>query len=166
MLPLLLAVALAAPWRHPVSFSPLAGWRTGASGTTRSTYVGRPRPATPPVESTAWAAKNVRYRDEATADPPNRTLARLPANGVIVWAVIFSPPQAGDKPIRLVLGRAKHFACCEGEQVVGGEYELTGSASDRAYSVIVRIYFGSRPSKELRADAQLALTQLRLPERR
>src|SRR5882672_8411834 len=81
VIPLLLALALA-PWTHPLSFRPLAGWQTGASGNTGSAYVG-PRPhATVPLESAAWIARNVRYRDEATADPPNKTLGHLPARGI------------------------------------------------------------------------------------
>ncbi len=111
-------------------------------------------------------AENVRYRDPATADPPNRTLAHLRSDGVIVWAVILAPAHAPDRPVSLLVGRAKHFPCCEREPVAGGEYELTGSGPDRAYSVIVRIYFGSRPTNKLRGDAQLALDHLRLPQRR
>jgi hypothetical protein len=90
-------------------------------------------------------ARNVRYRDRATADPPNKTLTSLPPNGMIVWAVIFNPAQSGAKPIRLNLSRAKHFACCEGASLAAGNYELTGSGPGSTYSVIVRIYFGSRP---------------------
>src|SRR5581483_6471564 len=71
-------------------FAPLHGWHTGASGTTRSLY----GPGTH-QESAAWIA-NVRYRDRATSDPPNETLAHLPPKGIVVWAVIYDsagPPR-------------------------------------------------------------------------
>ena len=45
-------------------------------------------------------AKNVSYRDKATADPPNATLSRLPENGLIVWAFIFNPGHPGDDPVQ------------------------------------------------------------------
>lgn len=161
--PFLAALALA-PWAHPLAFGALPGWEHAASGNTRSAYVGPPsNRAKTPVESSAWIAKNVRYRDDATADPPNKTLAHLPRNGVIVWAVIYNPADKGSKPIQLDLAKAKRFACCEGEYVAGGEYELGGSGPGRAYSVIVRIYFGSPSTSALRAEAQRALNRLLLP---
>jgi hypothetical protein len=156
MVTFLVALALA-PWTHPLAFAPLHGWQTGMSGNTRSAYVKTV------LESSAWIARNVRYRDDATADPPNKTLAHLPRNGVIVWAVISTSAQNGAKPIRLALGTAKRFACCEGAYVAGGEYELSGSGPGRGYYVIVRIYFGSRPTGALRAEAQRALDRLELP---
>lgn len=166
MIAFLLALTVA-PWAHPLSFRPVPGWQTGTSGNTRSVYVGHGSRATAPLESAAWIAKNVRYRDDATADPPNKTLAHLPSNGLIVWAVIYSPAENGQKPIRLDLGRARHLRCCDGPvSVAGGDYELTGYGPNRAYSVIVRIYFGSRPTRGLRAQAQRALNQLQLPSPR
>jgi hypothetical protein len=165
MLALLLSLAVA-PWAHPLAFGSVPGWQTGASGNTRSAYVGDSSPVPAPLESTAWIATNVRYRDHATADPPNKTLAHLPPNGIIVWAVIFNPPHARERPIRLTLGAARRFDCCEATYVAGGEYELTGSGRSGAYSVIVRIYFGSRPTARTRSQAQLALNQLELPARR
>jgi hypothetical protein len=161
VLALLLSLA-AAPWAQPLAFHPLAGWQTGASGNTRSAYVGLPARATVPLESTAWIARNVPYRDDATADPPNRTLAHLPRRGIIVWAVI-SNPVSGTKPLRLDLGNARHLACCEGERVAGGSYELAGYGPMRTYSAIIRIYFGSRPTKTMLAQAQRALNELKLP---
>lgn len=157
----LLAAAALAPWSSPLAFRPRPGWRTGASGNVPSLY-GR-SPARTPKASSAWIARNVRYRDKATADPPNKTLTYLPPGGVIVWAVIYQPASTPLRPIRLDLSKAKRFDCCEGAYVAGGEYELTGSGPGGAYSVIVRVYFGSRPTKALRADAQHALDHLRLP---
>jgi len=165
MIALFLALAVA-PWAHPLRFRPVPGWQTGASSNTHSVYVGHGTRVVAPLESTAWIARHVRYRDHATADPPNTTLARFPSDAVIVWAVIFNPAQTGEKPIRLDLRQARRFACCEAAYVAGGEYELTGSGPGRAYSVIVRIYFGSPPTSRLRAQAQLALNQLELPSPR
>jgi hypothetical protein len=163
VIPFLLALAFAAPWTHPLAFHPSPGWQTGASGTTRSAYVGPGPHATVPLESSAWTARNVRYRDEATADPPNETLAHLPARGIIVWAVIYAPASSG-RPIQLDLRRARHLACCDGPvRVAGGTYELAGYGPRRAYSMIVRVYFGSHPTPSGVAAAQLALNHLRLP---
>jgi hypothetical protein len=158
----LVAMTLA-PWLQPAAFRPLPGWQTGASGTTRSLYVGTGKHTLAPVESAAWIARNVRYRDDPTADPPNKTLLNLPSNAVIVWVAIFSPSLQDQPYIQLTLSRAKRFDCCEVAPVAGGVYELTGAGPGRAYSVIVRVYFGSRPTYALRAEARRALAQLRLP---
>jgi hypothetical protein len=45
-------------------------------------------------------------------------------------------------------------------------HTLGGNGGGRAYSSIVRIYFGSRPTRALRAEAQRALARLRLPQAR
>ena len=162
VIPLLVALGLA-PWAHPLSFRPVMGWQARASGNTHSAYVGAGPHATVPLESAAWIARNVRYRDEATADPPNKTLAHLPARGIIVWAVIYAPA-SDERPIRLDLRRARHLACCDGPvRVAGGMYELAGYGPRRTYSMIVRVYFGSRPTPSVVAAAQLALNRLRLP---
>jgi hypothetical protein len=159
----LLALALAAPWTRPLSFRPVPGWQTGVSGNTRSVYVAPGLHATVPLESAAWIARNVRYRDDATADPPNQTLAHLPARGIIVWAVIYAPASNG-RPIQLDLRQARHLACCDGPvRVAGGTYELAGYGPRRPYSMIIRVYFGARPTRSILAAAQLALNHLRLP---
>lgn len=82
---------------------------------------------------------------------------------MIVWAVIFQAGKVGRRPIRLDLRRTKHFACCEGQYVAGGLYELAGLGRRGAYSVIVRVYFGSRATRARRARAQRALDRLALP---
>ena len=165
MIELLAALALS-PWAHPLAFQPLAGWQTGASGNAPSEYVGSATRLRPPTESAAWIATRVRYRDKATADPPNATLAYLPRDGVIVWAVIFDSGWKGETPIQLDMARAKHVACCEATRVAGGEDELTGYGRGSRYSVIVRVYFGSKPTRALRAEAQRALDRLQLPASR
>jgi hypothetical protein len=158
VLEVLAAIALA-PWAHPLAFGPLRGWHRGASGTVASQYdPARERPK----ESTAWMARNVRYRSPATADPPNKTLAHLPRDGLIVWAVIYRGQPRGQKTIRLDLRRVRHLPCCDGQYVAGGVSELVGAGPGHAYSAIVRVYFGSRRSA-LRVQAQQALSRLRLP---
>ena len=162
MIPFFLALALA-PWTHPLSFGAATGWQTGASGNTRSAYVGPGPHASVPLESAAWIARNVRYIDEATADPPNKTLAHLSAHAIIVWAVIYAPRRTDDG-YGLICGGRRHLACCDGPvRVAGGMYELAGYGPRRAYSMIVRVYFGSRPTQNLVAAAELALDHLRLP---
>jgi len=161
MIALMLALAVA-PWSQPLSFEHAIGWQVGASGNTNSVYVGHTKSAGEPLESAAWMARGVRYRDPATADPPNKTLARLPKDAVIVWAVIYNPVEPGEKSIRLDFSAARRYACCEAARIPA-EYELTGSGPGNAYSVIVRIYFGSPANPRLRAEAQLALQHLRLP---
>ena len=161
MLALVAAVALA-PWAQPLRFRPLPGWQSGASGTIDSHYGPAPNIASP-KESTAWVATGVRYRDRATADPPNTTLSRLPRRAVVVFAVVYQSGRSDEKPIDLRLEHAKRYACCDGTYVAGGEYELDGAGPLTAYSVIVRIYFGSAPTRAMRAQAQLALSHLELP---
>jgi len=158
-----LAALFLAPWLHPLAFRPLAGWQTGASGTTRSEYSGSAARRRPPTESAAWIATRVHYTDKATADPPNRTLAHLPRDGVIVWAVIFDSGWKGEKRIQLDMAKATRFDCCEASRVAGGEYEVSGYGPGSRYSVIVRVYFGSKPTRALRAEAQRVLDRLQLP---
>ena len=160
MVELVAAVALA-PWAQPLRFRPLSGWQRGASGTLNSSYGPVPGIESP-KESTAWTARGVRYRDRPTADPPVATLARLPRQGVVVFAVIYQSAQRARR-IALRLDRAKRYPCCDGTYVAGGEYALAGAGPAAAYSVIVRVYFGSPPTRALRAQAQRALERLELP---
>jgi hypothetical protein len=157
----LVAAAALAPWAQPLRFRPLSGWQRGASGTLNSSYGSVPG-IDSPKESTAWTARGVRYRDRPTADPPVATLARLPRQGVVVFAVIYQSAQRARR-IALRLDRAKRYPCCDGTYVAGGEYALAGAGPAAAYSVIVRVYFGSPPTRALRAQAQRALERLELP---
>jgi hypothetical protein len=140
---------------------PAVGWYVGSSGTVTTAVMGRPTPT-----STAWAA-NVRYRDSATADPPRRTLARIPRKGIVVWASIQPPlmwPPDGRRTSRhLAIADAYRFQCCDGGDVVVSEWELYGWGPRHRYSVLVRIYFGSTPTKTMKAQAQRTLDGLRLP---
>jgi hypothetical protein len=156
MVALLAAVALA-PWAQPPRFRPLAGWTHGASGTFPSSHGPKGK------ESVAWAARGVRYRDRRTADPPTATLSRFPRGGIVVFAAVFEPPQRAERPIALQLDRATRYPCCDGTHVAGGEYGLTGAGRGGAYSVVVRVYFASPPTREMRREAQQALAHLVLP---
>lgn len=149
------SITVTAPWTRPLKFRPASGWRTGSSGT----YAGYVHGI---VGSSAWTALDVRYRDRARADPPAKTLAHLRRTSVIVWAVIGNTGK-GSKSIRLDFSKAKHFACCDAGLIAAGEYELTGSGRHHSYSVIVRVYFGSRRTRTMRAEAQQALNRLELP---
>jgi hypothetical protein len=161
MVELVAAVALA-PWAQPLRFRQLAGWQRGASGTVSSTYGPVPN-VDSPKESTAWLATGVRYRDRPTADPPVATLSRLPRHGIVVYAVIYQSARSPERRIELRLGKARRYPCCDGTYVAGGEYGLAGAGHGAAYSVIVRVYFGSPPSRLMRAQAQRALEHLELP---
>jgi hypothetical protein len=161
MVELVAAVALA-PWSQPLRFRPLSGWQRGASGTINSAYGPVPN-IDSPKESAAWMARGVRYRDRPTADPPNATLSRLPRQAIVVFAAIYQSARAKAKRIALRLDRAKRYPCCDGTYVAGGEWGLAGTGPAAAYSVIVRVYFGSPPTRSMRTQAQRALEVLVLP---
>ena len=161
MVELLAALALA-PWAQPVRFRPLPAWANGASGTFESSYGPVPG-VTAPRESTAWIASGVRYRDRPTADPPDATLSQLPSKGIVVFATVYESAGLRGRPIDLRLARARRYPCCDGTYVAGGEYALAGAGPAAAYSVIVRVYFGSPPTPVMRTRAQHALDQLELP---
>jgi hypothetical protein len=161
----LVAAVVVAPWAQPLRFRPLPGWQRGAHGTFNSSY-GPVEGIASPKESTAWATNGVRFRDRRTADPPEATLSRLPRRGIVVFAVIYQATQTTEGRIVLRLDRARRYPCCDGTHVAGGEYGLAGAGPGLAYSVIVRVYFGSPPTRAMRAEAQRALDHLALPPRR
>jgi hypothetical protein len=164
MVELIAAMAIA-PWAQPVHFRPLPGWRVGASGTFASSYGPVPKNASP-TESTAWMTRGVRYRDRRTADPPDATMSRLPPHAILVFAVVYESGSATGRMIDLRFGRATRYRCCDGTYVAGGEYALAGMGPGAAYSVIVRIYFGSPPTRSMCTQAQQALDRLELPRPR
>jgi hypothetical protein len=161
MVALVAAVALA-PWAQPLRFRPLPGWRSGANGTFNSSY-GPAGDIASPKESSAWMTKGVRYRDRRTTDPPDATLSLLPRRGIVVFAVVYQTARNAERPIVLRLDKARRYPCCDGTYVAGGEYALAGAGPALAYSVIVRVYFGSPPTRSMRAQAQRALDRLKLP---
>jgi hypothetical protein len=153
---------VAVPWVAPVALAqPAVGWNVGSSGTVATSVMGRPTPT-----STAWAA-NVRYRDRAVSDPPSRTLARIPRRGVVVWVSIqpplMWPPDGRRTSGHFSLGDAYRFQCCDGSDALVPEWELYGWGPRHTYSVLARIYFGSTPTRTMKAQAQHALDGLRLP---
>ena len=158
----LLAAAALTPWAQPLRFRSLAGWKEGAGGTFASSYGPAGRIAST-KESTAWIAKGVLYRDRRTADPPTATLSRFPARSILIFAVIYQSAHNSKRRIPLRLDHAKRYPCCDGTYVAGGEYGLMGGGPAAAYSVIVRVYFGSSPTRMMRQQAQLALDHLELP---
>jgi hypothetical protein len=108
-------------------------------------------------------ARGVRYRDRPTADPPDATLSQLPRQGIVVFAAVYQSAGNTESRIDLRFDRAKRYPCCDGTYVAGGEYEVAGAGPGAAYSVIVRVYFGSPPTRSMRAQAQRALDCLELP---
>jgi hypothetical protein len=64
------------------------------------------------------------------------------------------------------LADASHFTCCEATRIAGGSWELYGFGPKHAYSVIVDVYWGSRPTTAMRAAAQRAIRSLHLPQAR
>jgi hypothetical protein len=164
MVELVAALAIA-PWAQPLRFRPEPGWRTGASGTFASSYGPAPNVASP-KESTAWTTRGVRYRDRRTADPPDVTMSQLPRRAILVFAVVYESGRRAGKRIDLRLRRAMRYRCCDGTYVAGGEYAMAGLGPGGAYSVIVRVYFGSPPTRAMRAQAQHSLDRLELPRPR
>ena len=163
MVALIAAAVIAVPWTQPVRFRHLAGWTTGTSGTVRTATsadgrVYRLRYA----ESTAWIA-NVPYRDPTTADPPARTVHRMPKDGIVVWAVI-EPPSGAKNRISLDIGQAGQGLCCDGTPPpYTREWDLVGLGLTGRYEVIVRVYFGSKPNRARQGRAQRALHAIVLP---
>ena len=107
--------------------------------------------------------RGVRYRDRRTADPPDATMSHLTPRAILVFAVVYESGRGTGRRIELRIDRATRFPCCDGTYVAGGEYVLAGLGAEAAYSVIVRIYFGSPPTRSMRAQAQRALDRLELP---
>jgi len=89
-------------------------------------------------------------------------MSRLPPRAILVFAVVYESGSAGRR-IDLRLSRATRHRCCDGTYVAGGQYALAGTGPGAAYSVIVRVYFGSPPTRSMRAQAQRALHMLVLP---
>ena len=93
-------------------------------------------------------------------------MSALPPRAILVFAVIYESGRKTGRQIRLRLDQATRYPCCDGTYVAGGEYALAGLGPAAAYSVIVRVYFGSPPTRSMRAQAQRALDHLKLPRPR
>jgi hypothetical protein len=94
---------------------------------------------------------------------PRRDSHAAPRRGIVVFAAAYQSAQKTQRRIALRFADAKHHPCCDGTYVAGGEYALSGAGPAVAYSVIVRVYFGSPPTRSMRAQAQRALDRLELP---
>ena len=161
--------AIVVPWLTPLTFSSHpSGWYTGASGTYFLT-VGSSHQRYP--VSVAWTA-NVICPDCNHFNPPNGTLRHLGPNDVVVWASIQEADPTGWPPAgrrlspRLSLGHAFRLPCCDGTSVAGGAYELYAFGPRKAYTVLVRVYWGSPPMASIRTAAQHAISALVLPAAR
>ena len=93
-------------------------------------------------------------------------MSQLPRHAIVVFGVIYESPPSTAKRIVLRFDRARRYHCCDGTTIAGGEYALAGAGPAAAYSVTVRVYFGSPPTRSMRALAQRALDQLELPSPR
>ena len=93
-------------------------------------------------------------------------MSQLPRRAILVFVVIYESGRKTGRQIELRFGRATRYPCCDGTYVAGGEYALAGLGPAAAYSVIVRVYFGSPPTRAMRAQAQRALDHLKLPRPR
>ena len=154
------------PWSAPLRFASAPGWHVGTSGTVHSIRLsdGTRVQLKWPLSASWTASSGVAYVNGAADDPPNATLAHLRRGQVIVYAVIQRGTNFGSAPVRLDLRRARHLACCEGATPpYPYDWELAGPVRGRRYDLIVRAYFGSRPTPKLVAKAQSALARLRLP---
>jgi hypothetical protein len=157
---LLMATALA-PWLQPVVFRPDPGWQTGSTGT-----------ITHPIEtasghtkvwrSFAWISEHVAYRHNTDDQPSASMLANLPATAVIVWAEISSPVSPATPQFQDTLSRAIPISSGKAT-VAGGIYQLTGAGLNHTYSVVLRVYFGSRSTGAVGKEARHAMEQLDLP---
>ncbi len=110
--------------------------------------------------------RGVRYLDRTIADPPDATITQLPRRSIVVFAVVYQSARYTETRIVLRLDRARRYPCCDGTYVAGGEYALAGAGPAAAYSVAVRVYFGSPPTRSMRTQAQRALDHLELPAAR
>jgi hypothetical protein len=141
----------------PARFAAAPGWHVRTS----------PRVALAPETWSVAIAATVPYRDELDAFPPNATLARLPADGVIVVLDLLAsnrdPPLArGPVPSALpeehmrcgaFEGVPGRFAVCPVHAVRRGEYTIDGWV----------VYGRARPTAAQRAAARAELARLELP---
>jgi hypothetical protein len=144
---------------EPPRFAGQPGWHIGDSGIDD---VG------PDGEwTTAWAS-TIPYADEWNALPMQRTLERLPANGIVIWLGLSRtnrfPPEfeAREPPFRL--DTFERHEAWEGQVRDIPEHRLWATVHEDTM-LDLRVFFGRRdPSEEMRAEAQAMLDGLELPD--
>ena len=96
-----------------------------------------------------------------------RTIARLPANGIVIAAYLYPHPRYGrpfpTRPLPLRLADARVSAGWEGQPNANApQYQIVDRLKTR--DLEVDVFFGTQhPSRGLRAKAQRELERLRVP---
>jgi hypothetical protein len=145
----------------PASFRTARGWSTIASG----------RVPVGPETSATSIASTVPYRDQLNAFPPHRTLAHLPAEGIVIFLTVTAsnrdPPLVRDRSRSRSHPRLRvHSGSCGSFEGVPPRFTTCpiqlGVA--RQYVVSGWVLFGRpKPSLRQRARAQAELDRLALP---
>jgi hypothetical protein len=144
---------------EPPEFAPRPGWHLGASG---------PEPADADGEfATAWAS-TIPYADEWNALPPQRTLERLPQDGIVVWIGLTRtnrfPSPDREHTVPLQLDEFERHAQWEGHIRNIPMYVLWGTVHGD-HQVDARVFFGrTNPTSAMLAEAQAMLDVLQLPD--
>ena len=141
---------------EPATFEAAAGWHTGSTGAADDQPQGG--------QTLTWAS-TIPYRDDGFQFPPHETLSALPADGMVIIAMLTRDANSARGP-----DRAPPFAL--GDFTSGG---FEGVPSDRdtrvlqahvrgGYDVALWAFFGrTRATQEQLADAQAEIDRLRLP---
>jgi hypothetical protein len=164
-----LVTAAVLPWLAPLKFTSNPNrWHSGASGT-YYLVVGRAHQREP--VSVAWTA-TVRCPDCNHSTAPNATLRRLRPTDIVIWASIQRsyiaawPPSGRPLSSPYSLRDAYRLPCCDGVAVTGGVWEVYSFGPARQYEILVRVFWGSPPTAEMRVEAQDAVDRLQLPAAR
>jgi hypothetical protein len=150
---------------EPAFFASRPGWLRGSSGRVESRVDGD--------WVTSWAS-TIPYADDWNALPPQRTLERLPANGIVIWVGLernsrFPPSTTSDSefpplmpPFRI--GQFERQDGWEGQIAGKPQYVLWGKVKGQ-YHIDLRVYFGRRePGAAAIGEANAMLGLIRLPE--
>lgn len=113
------------------------------------------------------AAANVPFAgaDRSMASPPSRTVAALPRNGIVIWAMVShpgAPPPGWSTPLPLRLQETAPSSPFEGFPDVGAVRRV--QAWNGPYEVDLYVYFGTdHPAASSLAAANAELARLQLP---
>jgi hypothetical protein len=151
------AAAAASRPLAPVRFQKAPGWYVGASRV--HTCPGAPRCS----QVASWAA-TVRWRDCYDCEPPHKTLASLPAGGIVIGVLLGKEP----RPPRHVMSWPPRLRAgaiggpIEGAPARIGYFGQGGRL--RGFSASLFVYFGRlHPTKHQIARAQAELNSAKLP---